>query len=503
MQPNDQIPCTPTYTKYQQTFNNWTPLIDQPMDLITALAESCDTYFYELGRRFYVLPPNSGHPLQEWANRFGLGQPTGVDVGPETAGLMPTPEWRRAAYPASKGYTEIDRTWKPGYSIQLAIGQGQLLVTPLQMARVYAMIANGGKLVSPHLAEDVEAERRQRAAARPADVRRPAAGVDRRRPHHALLRAARSRGGDALAARHLVRRLRQLQRRHRRQDRVGREGSEPARLSDAAEPDPVVVVRLRAVRQTRRSSSVRSSRTAATAARQPRRPRCGSSSSTSTPRPRRPRIPPTDGDRSSRLGSTRASAPSPRAGDQRRRSRPAPGLAAAGRARRARGVRPVGDRRDHQARPGRLGRPAARALRVRRRRSCSSVPCSSILVLSTLLPADLLRHARDDAARARSGRGDPGIEALARRRLLPVPAVGVREGAVRARDRRIPGRSREGDLASGRGARRDRLRPPADPAGVRPAGHRHRVGLHGRARGGSVRRPAFAGSTSESSRPCR
>jgi penicillin-binding protein 2 len=156
MQPNDQIPCTPTYTKYQQTFNNWTPLIDQPMDLITALAESCDTYFYELGRRFYVLPPNSGHPLQEWANRFGLGQPTGIDIGPETAGLMPTPEWRRAAYPASKGYTEIDRTWKPGYSIQLAIGQGQLLVTPLQMARVYAMIANGGKLVTPHLAEDVE-----------------------------------------------------------------------------------------------------------------------------------------------------------------------------------------------------------------------------------------------------------------------------------------------------------------------------------------------------------
>ena len=94
MQPNDLIPCTPTYTRYQETFNNWTPLIDQPMDLTTALAESCDTYFYELGRRFYVLPPNSGHPLQEWANRFGLGQPTGVDVGPETAGLMPTPEWR-------------------------------------------------------------------------------------------------------------------------------------------------------------------------------------------------------------------------------------------------------------------------------------------------------------------------------------------------------------------------------------------------------------------------
>ena len=156
MKPYDQIACTPTYTAYQQVFKNWTPLIDQPMDLMTALAESCDTYFYELGRRFYVLPPDRGHPLQSWANRFGLGEYTGVDVGPETKGLMPTPEWRQQAYPTSRGYTEIDRTWKPGYSVQLAIGQGQLLVTPLQMARFYAMIANGGKLVTPHLADDVE-----------------------------------------------------------------------------------------------------------------------------------------------------------------------------------------------------------------------------------------------------------------------------------------------------------------------------------------------------------
>ncbi|HEV8460238.1 MAG TPA: penicillin-binding transpeptidase domain-containing protein, partial [Gaiellaceae bacterium] len=82
--------------------------------------------------------------------------PSGIDIGPEVSGLVPTPEWRKQAYPSSKGYGVIDRTWKPGYSIQMAIGQGQLLVTPLQMTRVYAMIANGGKLVTPHLAEDVE-----------------------------------------------------------------------------------------------------------------------------------------------------------------------------------------------------------------------------------------------------------------------------------------------------------------------------------------------------------
>jgi penicillin-binding protein 2 len=154
--PYESILCSPDFVAYKQIFNNWTPLIDQWIDLPTALAMSCDTYFYELGKRFYLLPPDRGHPLQGWANRFGLGEKTGIDMSPEAAGLMPTPEWRRAQYPASKGFSEVDRTWKPGYSIQMAIGQGQMLVTPLQMTRLYAMIANGGNLVTPHIAEDVE-----------------------------------------------------------------------------------------------------------------------------------------------------------------------------------------------------------------------------------------------------------------------------------------------------------------------------------------------------------
>lgn len=156
MRPYEVIPCIPVYTAYKQPFKNWTPLINTGMDLQTALAYSCDTYFYELGRRFYVLPPDRGHPLQGWANRFGLGEKTGVDLSPEVPGLMPTPEWRCKHYggPPCIGY--VDRIWKPGYSIQMAIGQGQMLVTPLQMARLYALIANGGKLVTPHLADDVE-----------------------------------------------------------------------------------------------------------------------------------------------------------------------------------------------------------------------------------------------------------------------------------------------------------------------------------------------------------
>jgi penicillin-binding protein 2 len=154
--PTQLLPCTPDYTAYKQVFNNWTNLFNQSIDLPTALAMSCDTYFYELGKRFYLLPPDRGHPLQGWANRFGLGQKTLIDVGPEVAGLIPTPEWRRAEYPKSQGYGIVDRTWKPGYSIQMSIGQGQILTTPLQMTRLYALIANGGKLVTPHIADDVE-----------------------------------------------------------------------------------------------------------------------------------------------------------------------------------------------------------------------------------------------------------------------------------------------------------------------------------------------------------
>jgi penicillin-binding protein 2 len=153
--PYQQISCTPTFTAFKQVFHNWTPLINQSMDLETAIAESCDTYFYSLGEGFYKLPANRGHALQAWANRFGLGEPTGVDLAPESDGLIPTPEWRRKTY-AGPQYSELDRTWKPGYSIQLAIGQGQVTTTPLQMTRLYAMIANGGNLVTPHIADDVE-----------------------------------------------------------------------------------------------------------------------------------------------------------------------------------------------------------------------------------------------------------------------------------------------------------------------------------------------------------
>ena len=93
-----------------------------------------------------------------WASRFGFGAPTGIDIGPEQRGLLPTPSWRHATYTKKTDPCcwQIDKLWKPGDSIQLAIGQKDLLVTPLQMARFYAMVANGGKLVAPHVMQDVE-----------------------------------------------------------------------------------------------------------------------------------------------------------------------------------------------------------------------------------------------------------------------------------------------------------------------------------------------------------
>ena len=149
--PYSPLLCSGSYTVAGQTFHNWNPDVYEEMTLPTALEASCDTYFYQLGKMFYDLPPQRRHPLQEWAARFGFGQPTGIDVGPELRGLLPTPEWRKAAFK-----DEIDRSWKPGDSIQLAIGQKDLLVTPLQMARFYAMVANGGKLVTPYVGVDIE-----------------------------------------------------------------------------------------------------------------------------------------------------------------------------------------------------------------------------------------------------------------------------------------------------------------------------------------------------------
>jgi penicillin-binding protein 2 len=181
--PYDTLPCTGQITIAKQVFKNWDPYVYQGMTMPVALAASCDTYFYQLGKKFYDLPPERRQPLQEWARRFGFGRPTGVDIGPESAGFVPTIAWRRERFTKKTDPCcwRIDRLWKPGHSVQLAIGQGDMLATPLQMARFYALIANGGRLVTPHLAADVEqgtAVRRRFAPPTPQRVGVDSAALD-------------------------------------------------------------------------------------------------------------------------------------------------------------------------------------------------------------------------------------------------------------------------------------------------------------------------------------
>jgi penicillin-binding protein 2 len=147
------IQCTGKEVIDGQTFMNWDPYKNEPMTVSTALANSCDTFFYNVALRFYE---RKDSPLQRWARSMGFGSGTGIDLGPEARGLVPTPNWRRRTFK-----TEIDKIWTSGDSVQLAIGQGDLLVSPLQMTRAYAMIANGGKLVEPHLVKSVEEPRNE------------------------------------------------------------------------------------------------------------------------------------------------------------------------------------------------------------------------------------------------------------------------------------------------------------------------------------------------------
>ena len=153
LSPYQLIQCSPyrTFGRDEQRFNNWNPNVNEPMTLPTALARSCNTYFYEIGDRFFHLPKERGQPLQKWAEALGLGKPTGFDLGGEAAGLIPTIAWKQKHF-----RTEVDRIWSTGDSIQLAIGQKDLLVTPLQMARFYALLQNKGSLVTPHVVSDVE-----------------------------------------------------------------------------------------------------------------------------------------------------------------------------------------------------------------------------------------------------------------------------------------------------------------------------------------------------------
>ena len=105
--------------------------------LLDALAQSCNVYFFHFAEQ---MGPG---PLVAWAEKFGFGQPTGIDLPDESPGELPTPETVRAR----QGHG-----WREGDTLALAIGQGELTATPLQIARLLAAIANGGRLPTPRVA---------------------------------------------------------------------------------------------------------------------------------------------------------------------------------------------------------------------------------------------------------------------------------------------------------------------------------------------------------------
>jgi len=119
------------------------------LQLQRALQVSSDVFFYILGQRS---EEQGKEAIQTWGARLGIGSPTGIDLPTEEDGTLPTPEWRNQLF--DDGLT--DRPWSVGDAVNLAVGQGDLQATPLQLATAYATLANGGDVVRPHLADHVE-----------------------------------------------------------------------------------------------------------------------------------------------------------------------------------------------------------------------------------------------------------------------------------------------------------------------------------------------------------
>jgi len=112
------------------------------------IVESCDTVFYEIGYEFYK---QGDEKLQKMFREFGFGSDTGIDLPGEVNGRVPDAQWKLEF---NENYPEYQK-WLPGDTVNIAIGQGDLLATPLQVAAGYAGIANGGKIVRPHVLKEV------------------------------------------------------------------------------------------------------------------------------------------------------------------------------------------------------------------------------------------------------------------------------------------------------------------------------------------------------------
>ncbi|MEW6582449.1 MAG: penicillin-binding protein 2 [Actinomycetota bacterium] len=152
----DELVASPGSIKlYGQPWKNFGGVDLGLLTVRQALMFSADTFFDEVATRFYEDYKARGRDLlQDWARRFGYGRPTGIDIPGEDAGVLPTPQWKRETFKDNPD--PVSRIWLPGDTIQMAIGQKDLQVTPLQVAVAYAAIANGGRVVTPTIVNQVE-----------------------------------------------------------------------------------------------------------------------------------------------------------------------------------------------------------------------------------------------------------------------------------------------------------------------------------------------------------
>jgi penicillin-binding protein 2 len=116
---------------------------DEPrglLDLTVAIAKSSDVYFYKLAHEMGI------DKLDEGLAPFGYGQLTGIDISGEKPGLLPSPAWKKAAFK-----NRADQVWVPGETVNLGVGQGYLLVTPLQLAHIVGVIGERGRSFRPRV----------------------------------------------------------------------------------------------------------------------------------------------------------------------------------------------------------------------------------------------------------------------------------------------------------------------------------------------------------------
>ena len=138
--PDQTLFCSGSYKVGDRVLRDWKKYGHGHMNMHQALVQSCDVYFYQLAQRLGI------DKIARHARRFGFGAPTGIEIDGESAGLVPDRAWKRRRF---------GQRWYPGETPLVAIGQGYLGVTPLQMASLMATIANGGTVYRPRFVKQV------------------------------------------------------------------------------------------------------------------------------------------------------------------------------------------------------------------------------------------------------------------------------------------------------------------------------------------------------------